>query len=222
MHRTVILIPAFNASATLPKLLHVLLAHPAEPGVLVVDDGSTDGTAEIAARAGVEVLVLSRNGGKGNALSRGFEALRNRPGLDAVVTMDADLQHDPYDLDLFLQERKNRGANLVLGFRKRWGSPMPLERKLSNTITSWMVSSRIGEKVPDSQCGYRLIGVEVLKTLNIESDGYEAETEVLIKAARHSFTFASIMIRTRYDGEQSHMTYWQTTKRFVQTVMREF
>lgn len=217
-----ILIPAFNASGTLPTLLHALLSHPAKPGILVVDDGSTDGTGAIAARAGVEVLTLSRNCGKGTALSKGFEALRDRPGIDAVVTMDADLQHDPGDLDLFLQERKNSGTNIILGFRKRWGSPMPLERKLSNTITSWIVSSRIGMKVPDSQCGYRLIGVEVLKTLNIEAPGFEAETELLIKGARHSFTFSFVLIRTRYDGEQSHMTYWLTTKRFVQTVMKEF
>lgn len=220
--RIAILIPAFNASATLPALLHALLTHTAKPGILVVDDGSTDGTGAIAAQAGVEVLTLAGNGGKGKALSRGFEALRDRPGIDAVVTMDADLQHDPRDLDLFLQERKNSRTNIILGFRKRWGSSMPFERKLSNTITSWIVSWRIGVKVPDSQCGYRLIGVEVLKTLNIEAPGFEAETELLIKGARHSFTFSFVLIRTRYDGEQSHMTYWHTTKRFVQTVMKEF
>ena len=222
MRRTLVLIPAFNASPTLPGLVHALKLHPAAPEILVVDDGSTDGTGEIAKHAGVELLALRRNGGKGNALSRGFEIVRDRPGLDAVVTMDADLQHDPGDLHLFLEARQRYGTNIVLGVRKRWGTRMPLERKLSNTITSWIVSSRIGVKIPDSQCGYRLIGIEVLKALNIEAPGFEAETELLIKAAKHSFTFSSVKIQTRYDGEKSHMTNWHTTKRFVQTVLKEY
>jgi len=222
MNRTVVLIPAFNASATLPALLLDLKRRLPSGDILVVDDGSTDETGRVAAEAGVDLIALERNGGKGKALQRGFGTLREKPGIDAVVTMDADLQHDPADLDLFIEERRNKGSNIVLGSRKRWGSRMPFERKLSNAITSWMVSSRIGVRIPDSQCGYRLIGVEVLKALNIDATGFEAETELLIKAAKHSFTFSSVGIQTRYDGEKSHMTYWKTTKKFVQTVLKEY
>jgi glycosyltransferase involved in cell wall biosynthesis len=206
----------------LQTLLYALKQHPAIGVILVVDDGSTDGTGEVAKQSGVDLIAIAENRGKGNALALGFAALRDRRGLDAVVTMDADLQHDPDDLDLFLDKRRTQGTNIVLGSRKRWGTRMPLERKLSNAMTSWMVSSRIGFKVPDSQCGYRLIGIEVLNALNVEAAGFEAETELLIKAAKHAFTFSFVNIQTRYDGEKSHMTYWQTTKRFVQTVLKDY
>ncbi len=222
MNRTVVLIPAFNASATLPSLLASLKRHVLPGDILVVDDGSTDGTGRAAKEAGVDLIALEKNSGKGNALARGFAAFRGKRGIDAVVTMDADLQHDPADLNLFIEERRGKGSNIVLGYRRRWGSRMPFERKLSNAVTSWMVSSRVGVRIHDSQCGYRLIGMEVLKALNIEAPGFEAETELLIKAAKHSFTFSSVRIQTRYDGEKSHMTYWKTTKKFVQTVLKEY
>lgn len=222
MDRIAVLIPAFNASRTLPELLEGLKQRLPAGDILVVDDGSTDDTGGRAMAAGVVLITCEKNAGKGRALARGFASLRMKPGIDAVITMDADLQHDPSDLVAFLEERRHKGSNIVLGFRKRWGSRMPLERKLSNTITSWMVSSRIGVRVPDSQCGYRLIGMEVLRAIDIEAAGFEAETELLIKAAKHSFTISSVGIQTRYDGETSHMTYWKTTKRFIQTVIKEY
>jgi len=222
MLQTKILIPAFNAAESLPVLLRELSRHVRTEDILVVNDGSTDNTREKAEGMGVEVLDLGERWGKGRALAQGFAVLKNKRELDSVITMDADLQHDPSDLTRFLEARRRDGTNIVMGVRRRLGTGMPLERQLSNTLTSLMVSARIGRKIPDSQCGYRLIGIEVLRKVTIESEGFEGETELLIKAARLGFTFSFVKVRTHYGNEVSHMTYWETTRLFVNTLLKDY
>jgi hypothetical protein len=99
---------------------------------------------------------------------------------------------------------------------------MPLSRILSNSLTSFLVTARTGVSIPDSQCGYRLIGREVLERVVVVAEGYEAETELLIKAAAKGFTIGWVPVNTVYQGEQSHMTHWSTTKQFVRTLLKEY
>ncbi len=220
--KTIIVIPAYNAENTLPTLLTETKQRWQANDILVVNDGSTDKTALVGETQGVEVLNIGRKSGKGSALTAAFARLKDREDVDAVITMDADLQHNPADIEKFLDERGRRRSSLVLGKRKRWGTSMPMERRLSNTLTSWMVSARTGIPIADSQCGFRLIGIEVLRACQIDSPGFEAETELLIKAARRGFSVSSVEIQTRYDGEKSNMTYWETTKLFVKTLLKEY
>jgi len=220
--RTVILIPALNAAATLPALLDALLNSVSAEEILVVNDGSTDNTEEVVRKRQIQCVSLEKTGGKGAALRAGFRVLKNDQSIDSVVTMDADLQHDPEDLPMFLRCREETGSNIVLGSRKILGTSMPLHRRLSNVMTSFLVSARTGCSIRDSQCGFRLIGMEVLKAIETESAGYEAETELLLKACRLGFKVASVPIRTVYNGERSSMTHWDTTRKFVRTMMREF
>jgi hypothetical protein len=99
---------------------------------------------------------------------------------------------------------------------------MPLSRIVSNSLTSFLVTARTGISIPDSQCGYRLIGREVLESVVVDAEGYEAETELLIKAAAHGFRIGWVPVNTIYRGEKSHMTHWTTTKQFIRTLLKEY
>lgn len=222
MERTAILIPAFNAADTLPDLLQRLQKYVHAEDVIVVDDGSTDNTANVARGYKVRVLQHDRNYGKGRALRTGFDHVTRSSNYDAVVTMDADLQHRPEELPLFISLRESQGFDLIIGCRERWGTAMPLHRKLSNTITSSLVAARTGIAVKDSQCGYRLIARSVLQSVRTGSDGYEAETELLIKAARQGFRLAFVPIKTVYANEKSSMTNFRTTLRFLNVLLKEY
>lgn len=217
-----VLIPALNAEATLPTLLQRLKHIPGIRRTIVVDDGSADNTAVVAADHGAHVIRHGTNKGKGAALRTGFAAALSDQYTLAVLTMDADLQHDPADVRTFLEACRPDGAQIIVGRRKKLGSGMPLARILSNAITSFLVSARTGYDMPDSQCGYRLIHREVLERVVPESDGFEAETEMLIRAAKLGFRVGWIPVQTVYAGEPSSMTYWKTTKLFVRTLLREY
>lgn len=216
-----VLVPAYNAGTTIGRLLERLMQHVPREAIVVVDDGSEDGTGEVARQAGVNVLRHPANAGKGAALKTGLNYVKTQGGeVEAVVTLDADLQHRPEDLPKLIAGWKNTKANIVVGWRQRWGTAMPLERKLSNSITSWLVSARTRQRILDSQCGYRLVERKVLDEVDIVSPGFEAETEFLIKAAERGLTITWVPIQTVYDREKSAMTPWQTTRNFLKVLLQ--
>ena len=217
-----VLIPAYNAEATLPALLTQVGKIVPTRDIVVVDDGSSDATSEIASRLGAEVARHRVNCGKGRALQTGFDYVLQNVPWDAVVTMDADLQHRPEDLPSFMNMYRYLSPDIVIGYRSRWGTSMPIARRVSNTITSALVSARTGITVKDSQCGYRLIARHVLEEVKIESPGYEAETEFLIKAVNKGFHMRFIQIQAVYGSERSYMTHWITTKRFLSVLLKEY
>ena len=219
---TAVLIPALNAAQTLSEVLSKVRSFVPPESIVVVDDGSTDATARIARECGAYVIQHSVNRGKGAALRSGFEHILGKTEFRCVITLDADLQHDPDEIAKFVTRWKQGGADLIVGSRKRMGSGMPLQRIISNTITSLLVSARVGVVIKDSQSGYRCISREVLAAVEIEADGYEAETELLIKAARKGFKIDFVPIATIYGQERSYMTHWQTTKRFLQVLLKEY
>lgn len=219
--RIAVLIPAFNAGNTLHALFERLSPYVLPGNVLVVSDGSTDGTPEIARELGARVVTLEENCGKGAALQKGFAILKDDPLIDDIITIDADLQHCPEDLVAFVQKKRETGADIVVGLRNRTGTKMPIHRRLSNTVTSFLVSVRTGTNIRDSQCGFRLISKNVLKKVAIHSTGFEAETEFLIKAVKQGFTVEFVPIATIYNGEQSHMKNWKTTVNFTKILFRD-
>lgn len=219
---TVVLIPAYNAEETISELLQrVKNILPTSP-VIVVNDGSTDATAERARAFGAEVLTHTQNMGKGAALRTGFETIINRTPYTFVLTMDADLQHLPEDAVHFFTTQKSTRADIILGTRKRRGTGMPLHRQLSNCITSFLVSARTRTRVLDSQCGYRLIHRKVVESVSIRSHGYEAETEFLVQALLKGFTVAHAPITTVYGTEKSYMKNWKTTVTFLDVLLTDY
>jgi glycosyltransferase involved in cell wall biosynthesis len=219
---TAVIIPALNAAQTLGELLKRVQQYVPAELIIVVDDGSTDSTAAIASALKAHVIRHAVNGGKGAALKSGFSHVLSRNEISEVIVLDADLQHDPDEIPMFLERWRRGDVHMIVGARRQLGSMMPFHRRLSNVITSALVSARAGVMIKDSQSGYRCISTKVLAAVDMVSDGYEAETEFLIRAARKGFIIDSIPIATIYGKERSHMTHWETTKRFLQVLMREY
>ena len=217
---TAVIIPAYNAASSLDEVLRRTgLVHPREH-TIVVDDGSRDATAERARAAGVIVVSHDANKGKGAALQTGFDyALAH--AYDAVITMDADLQHKPEDIPRFLRAEDTRHADIIIGSRLHSLAGMPYHRRLSNLLTTFLVRARTTAPIEDSQSGFRFIRTRVLRAVRTSSAGFEAETEFIIRAAAQRFTFDSLPIDTIYAGEKSTMTHWHTTKRFISVLMAD-
>ncbi|HEX9828658.1 MAG TPA: glycosyltransferase family 2 protein [Bacteroidota bacterium] len=222
MEKTAILIPAFNAAETLSELVHRLCPYVELQDIIVVDDGSTDHTLEVTKRIGVMTLPHARNYGKGRALRTGFEYILSSTQHEAVLTMDADLQHKPDDVPSFFSTRERMLTDMIIGYRKRWRTNMPFARKLSNSITSGLIAARTGRDIKDSQCGFRLLSRRLLETVTTTADGYEAETEQLIKAALSGFNIEFVPIQTVYENERSHITHVATTLRFLHTLLKDY
>jgi glycosyltransferase involved in cell wall biosynthesis len=219
---TSVLIPAYNAGTSLEELINRLRRSVGDIQIIVVDDGSGDKTAEIARLVGATVLRHDKNCGKGAALQTGFNFLKKRADVEFILTLDADLQHQPEDIQKFFSKQQQTDADIVIGWRERAGTKMPVHRMISNTLTSALVSKKTGMKIKDSQCGFRLIRKSVLENIQLESHGYEAETELLIKAARLAFTIAFVPIHTIYGSEKSYMTHWATTMNFIKVLLRKY
>jgi glycosyltransferase involved in cell wall biosynthesis len=217
-----VVIPAYNADATIAQVVRRALTTVPGALVLVVDDGSTDDTSALARSAGAEVVRQEKNRGKGASLQVGFDRALQMPYTELIATVDADLQHRPEDIPAFMEAIYREDVDIAIGSRERWGSRMPIERILSNLITSALVRARTGLPIQDSQCGFRLIRRRVLECVRLTTAGFEAETEFLIRAAQSGYRVASVPIRTIYTGERSHMTHWTTTKRFINVLMKEF
>jgi glycosyltransferase involved in cell wall biosynthesis len=194
------IIPAYNEAKNITPV--VTKARSFLP-VLVVDDGSTDNTSDLAEAAGAEVLRHSSNQGKGAALRSGFLHTLDL-GCEAVITLDADGQHDPFEIHKFLQIYTSRPVDLIIGqrdFRK-----MPLTRRIANTSGGWLFSWAIGRPIPDNQSGYRLLSRNfITKLLDSTEEGFEFEVEMLVICLKQHFDLEWVQIRTIYAGQSSHI-----------------
>ena len=190
-----VVIPAYNEGETIGAVLDDLKKK--EIPVLVIDDGSQDSTAEVVEGKGVLLIRNERNLGKGLALKKGIDYLFKNEDFDYVITMDADNQHSSEDLDKFLKAAENND-DFVVGNRMQNPEGMPKIRVFTNKLMSWLISKITKQKIPDSQCGFRLIKRKVLEKLNIETNKFQIESEIIIKAARLGVPIKFIPIRSIY------------------------
>jgi len=218
--KVLIIIPAFNEEKSLGKLLKKVSSVSSLKDVLVVDDGSQDNTAIIAKKAGSRVLSQKTNQGKGLALRAGFDfALKS--GYDAVVTMDADGQHDPREIPKFLKSFKKSGADLIIGTREHNLSEMPFPRFMANKTTSFVTSLLAGVRVHDSQSGYRFIKKNLIKKINLKTGRFQMETEIIVKAAMAGFSIKEVPIKTIYFKKfKSYINPLVDTVRFTKLTLR--
>ena len=188
--RFAIAIPAYDAAFAVGSVVRGAreFGHP----VLVVDDGSCDGTAEVALDAGAAVLRHPRNLGKGRALHTAFEALFKR-GAEAVLTLDADGQHPTFEIPRLLAAAE-AGPDLVLGTRRHLFPHMSAVRRASNTSSTWAISRAAGVDLVDAQTGFRVYARRLIEATGFPETGFEAERAVLVRAARRGFTIATVPI----------------------------
>jgi len=197
-------IPAFQAALTVGDLVRRTRTVVAAD-VLVVDDGSTDGTAEVARAAGARVLRHRENRGKGRALATAFEDLFGR-GAEAVVTLDADGQHLPEEIPRLLAawerpEGGGRRPDLVLGDRRHLFADMGRLRRTSNRWSSLAISLVAGQPMADVQSGFRLYARRLVASIGFPEARFEAESAVVVRAVRAGFRVVAVPVRLGFaDG----------------------
>lgn len=205
-------IPAYNEARTVGDVVRGTAPHVAH--VLVVDDGSSDGTDAAARAAGAEVMRLERNSGKGTAIRAGLSRVL-ATGATHVLFMDGDLQHRPEEIPRLLAEADATGAAMVIAERVFVRDRMPASRYWANVIGSWALATLMGVDLRDTQSGFRLVRTDVLRTLDLEATGYEFETELVVKLARRGARLARVPIAAVYGAEQSKIRPVRDTTRNI-------
>ncbi|HEX3531032.1 MAG TPA: glycosyltransferase family 2 protein [Thermoanaerobaculia bacterium] len=190
-------IPAYQAAPSVGAVVTGTLAQLRE--VLVVDDGSTDGTAEAARQAGARLISFPVNRGKGAALAAAFADLFGR-GFDGVLTLDADGQHLPEEIPKLLPAVE-AGGDLVLGVRDHLFGEMSAVRRASNRLSSRAISFAAGQRLTDIQTGFRYYSRRLVETVGFPEARFEAESAVVVRAARRGFGVVTVPVHLAFaDG----------------------
>jgi glycosyltransferase involved in cell wall biosynthesis len=193
------LVPAWNEATRIGPVVEATRAYLP---VLVVDDGSQDDTSATAEAAGATVVIHPRNQGKGVALMTGFSWALDQD-YQAVLTLDADGQHDPADIPRFLCAYADNAGDLIIG--RRDFAQMPFPRRYSNPAGSWLLSLALGARIQDNQSGYRLHTRRLLQVLDPTATGFELEVEVIAQTLENDMRLAWVEIRTIYGtGKKSY------------------
>jgi glycosyltransferase involved in cell wall biosynthesis len=195
-----VIIPCLNEAATIGSLVQEI--RRSLPQVIVVDDGSIDGTGEAARKGGAEVIRHHRNQGKGAALASGLRRASER-GLAWALTMDGDGQHSPADIANFLPPATQHRAALVVGNRLAEPNGMPWVRLLVNRWMSRKLSRRSGQPLPDSQCGFRLVQLRAWSQLRLSTTHFEVESEMLLAFVAAGLPVEFVPIQVIYKSGQS-------------------
>lgn len=210
-------VPAFNEAKNIGRLVEQLLDYITAESILIIDDGSSDGTLEVARSTPARVIAHGTNKGKGEALKTAFRVAQAE-GFRGVITIDADLQHDPALIPDFIQLADTGKYDLIVGRRIRTPN-MPLERKLTNYGLSILISLFAGVRIRDTQSGYRWISCDTASRLRLRSCGYELETELLLMAGRLGARIGEIQIPTIYSEDaKSHIQPLRDTIRMARLI----
>jgi glycosyltransferase involved in cell wall biosynthesis len=189
--------------------------------LLVVDDGSTDATQAEARNSGAQVIRHPVNQGKGAAIKTGLRELTARAGVRYILILDADGQHLPEEIPIFLAEANRARAPMIVGTRMSDSKTMPVVRKLTNLFMSSTISRLCGQKIPDTQCGFRMIDRDLATVLcDTESSKFDYETEMLVIASRRGCRIASVPVSTVYGDEKSKIHPVRDTVRFFKLMRR--
>lgn len=218
-YKSCALIPALNEEFRIKPVIEESLKHV--DTVVVIDDGSSDNTGMVSEEKGAVVITHKINMGKGKSLRDGLDwAVKNN--FDYIITLDADGQHLPHEIPPFI-EKAASGADLVVGNRMTDIKTMPWLRKNTNLFMSWLVSKLAKVKIPDSQCGFRLIRANCWTKISpeIETTGFDFESEILIQAGRNGFNVDAVCISTVYGDEKSKINPLTDTIRFFKMVLRK-
>ncbi len=217
INKLCVLIPAYNEARTIGGIVREIKVLGLV--VYVVDDGSGDRTAIIAEAEGAVVIKHEKNMGKGASLRDGCSSILKKD-FDAVIIIDGDGQHEVKSIADFIKEMEASGGDIVIGNRMLDTGQMPYIRQKTNWFMSYLISKIIGQYIPDTQCGYRLIKREVLENVRFDSSNFEIESELIIKAGWQGFKISSVPIKTVYKDEKSRINPIVDTLRFMAFILK--
>ena len=209
------IIPAYNEEQRIAPVVVGALEHIP---VLVIDDGSQDGSTRAAQEAGAQVIQQIPNQGKGVALRRGFQEALDA-GYEAVITLDADGQHDAGESPGFLERSKTHESDLTIGMRDF--DLIPPMRRMANSLGRWSFSWAVGQSIPDNQSGYRLLNRRMMEAvLKSDESGFEFEVEMIVICIQLGYSLDWVPIETIYRDEGSHIHPLRHTLEFTRMVLQ--
>jgi glycosyltransferase involved in cell wall biosynthesis len=200
--RTAAVIPALDEAGSIAQVVEGVRG--VVDHVIVVDDGSSDQTAERARAAGAEVIVHGINRGKGHAVRSGLARVLDGQ-FTHVLLLDGDMQHLPEEAASLVEHAVRSGADVVLGQRRFDRDRMPPSRYHANRIGSRVLSWFVGVPVEDTQCGFRVFRVDALRPLHLNATKYEIETEMLVKVRRRGGRVETVPVTAVYAGQKSKL-----------------
>jgi glycosyltransferase involved in cell wall biosynthesis len=217
--RVLIVIPAYNAAHTVADVIRA--ARKEIDDVVVVDDGSHDGTGDVAKAAGARVLTHAQNRGKGASLKTAFTHALDL-GYDGVITIDADGQHLPHEVPKFIACRNETNADLIIGGRSHLFAGMLPRRRIANRFSASVLTKVAKTRITDAQSGFRFYSARLLRNVKLKSDGFDLENEVIVRAGCGGYKVVTTPIELGFiDGlSTSHYKPLKDTLRITWTIFR--
>lgn len=190
-----VIVPTYNNGNSIEQVVTDILHYTRN--VIVVDDGSTDCTAQILRKMGVCAVTHPHNRGKGAALKTGFRKAVEE-GFTHAITIDADGQHFAKDIPLFLEVMKRNPEAMIVGCRNLSEKNMPQKNSFANRFSNFWFMVQTGIRLPDTQTGYRLYPLKTMRRSGCITSRYEAELELLVFAAWHGTRLIPVKIGVYY------------------------
>ncbi|MDR2972781.1 MAG: glycosyltransferase family 2 protein [Bacteroidales bacterium] len=203
-----VVIPTFNNAKTVAAVIDSVLEYDFE--IVVVNDGSTDNTNEILDlfREKIRIISYTINRGKGFALKCGFDYAQER-GFKYALTLDSDGQHFADDIPLFVKVAQNEPDTMVVGNRNLTQDNMPKKNSFANKFSNFWFALQTGQKLPDTQSGFRLYPLEKMRRLRPITSRYEAELEMLVRCAWSGIKVISVPIRVYYASDEKRVSHFR-------------
>lgn len=216
------IVPCFNAGGRLRNVAEGILARL--PKLIVVDDGCTDHSIESVRELPLSIVSLGKNRGKGHALLAGFREALQDPEMACICVLDADGQHNPDELPRLYAAFRETGADLVIGSRVFDGGHVPWRSRFGNKVTVAVTALLLRHRLPDTQCGFRLLSRAFLARVvdTVEGGRYETEMEIIVKAIREGRKTVSVPISTIYEtgNASSHFRKFHDSYRIYSRLIR--